>query len=525
MKKTFTINISGAIFHIDEDAYDKLREYLAAINNHFGGTEEGAEIAGDIEARVAELFREKMKDGDEVVSLEWVEEVIGTMGTPQDFMEEEEEVSDAHRSRTRSRKLYRDPDSRVLGGVCSGMGAYFKIDPVVLRILFVGLFLISASTFFLVYVLLWIVVPKAGTISQRLEMRGEDINISNIERTIRDEYDAVKNKFKDFKNSSGYAKGKDRMHKAGDAAQSGLHLLLKLFVVIVGAVLIIIGVTSLVGMAIGMITTKTALVMPSWFGADNVFPTFVNYFISGGDMVWIFLTSSLVAGIPLLMLIFIGSKLMFKYKTNNALIGLSALGVWIISLITLVSLSLGQVKNFKDEASQSTSKVLEVSSDTLYLKMADEQYDNYRDVEIEFDDFRLVADGDNRVLIGEPRLDIESSSAENFALQLKYKARGRDNGEARESLDQIKYNYQVQGNTIFFDHDFSITEKGKWRDQSLKLILKVPEGKVIYLDDEMNDIIYNIDNVSNMWDGDMVGKYWMMMPEGLTHYEDGKLKK
>ncbi|MDO9613105.1 MAG: PspC domain-containing protein, partial [Bacteroidota bacterium] len=169
MKKTFTINISGSVFHIDDDAFEKLQKYLQLLNRHFGTAIEGQEILQDIEARIAELFIEKTANKVEVVTNEMVDEVIARMGKPEVFMDSEEETSAKTQAegafqdgeQKKRRRLYRDGDNRVIGGVCSGLGAYFNIDPVILRVIFVVLFFLGVGASFLIYIILWIVVPKA----------------------------------------------------------------------------------------------------------------------------------------------------------------------------------------------------------------------------------------------------------------------------------------------------------------------------------------------------------------------------
>ena len=180
MKKTFTINISGTIFHIEDDAYEVLQKYLVNLKNHFGIDDEGKEIIADIEARIAEIFNEKSTVEKKVVTMEWVNEVVGIMGTPEDFAEEESGEDPVIEKQKRKRSLYRDPDRRVLGGVCGGLGAYFNMDPVILRIIFAVLFLITSGAALLAYLILWIAVPKATNTAQRLEMRGQEATVKNI---------------------------------------------------------------------------------------------------------------------------------------------------------------------------------------------------------------------------------------------------------------------------------------------------------------------------------------------------------
>ena len=137
MKKTFTINISGSVFHIEEDAFEKLQDYLKLLNRFFETQKGGQEILQDIESRIAELLQEKINSGQDAVTDEWVDEVMQRMGNPEDFMDQEEpentETSAKELKGEKTKKrMYRDSESRVLGGVCSGMSAYFNIDPVFL---------------------------------------------------------------------------------------------------------------------------------------------------------------------------------------------------------------------------------------------------------------------------------------------------------------------------------------------------------------------------------------------------------
>ena len=191
MKKTFTINISGTVFHIEEDAYEVLQRYLVNLKNHFGTSEEGKEILADIESRIAEIFIEKSESKQAVVTIEMVNEAIAIMGSPEDFNDEEEieseEQAQATEEAKRKRRLYRDPDHRVIGGVCGGMGAYFNMDPVVLRIIFAVLFFATFPAGLIAYIVLWIAVPKAKNTAQRLEMRGQEATVKNIEKSIKEE--------------------------------------------------------------------------------------------------------------------------------------------------------------------------------------------------------------------------------------------------------------------------------------------------------------------------------------------------
>lgn len=217
MKKTLTINISGTVFHIEEEAYEALKKYLVALKSYFGEDEEGKEIVADIEARITEIFTERTGEKNQAITLEVVEELIETLGTPENFSEEAGDEEPLAGQGARKRKLYRDPEQSVLAGVCGGLAAYFNMDPVVIRLIVVLLALITSGAGALVYVLLWLAVPKALTTTQRLEMKGEEVTVKNIERFLKDEMNAVKESVNKFRKSGFFTKKKDKTSEEAKA--------------------------------------------------------------------------------------------------------------------------------------------------------------------------------------------------------------------------------------------------------------------------------------------------------------------
>ncbi len=195
MKKTLTINVAGLVFNIDEDAYYRLKEYLEKIKVHFSGEKEIDDIMTDIESRIAELLREKINEGKQVIILQDIEEIIKIMGEPHDFGDFEKEEKKKTYYRSASRRIYRDPDNRILGGVCGGLGAYMGIDPIIPRIIFIVAFF-GFGIGLLIYLILWIIIPEAKTTAQKIEMRGEPVNVSNIGSFVKEEFENIKDNFK-----------------------------------------------------------------------------------------------------------------------------------------------------------------------------------------------------------------------------------------------------------------------------------------------------------------------------------------
>ncbi|HPF50268.1 MAG TPA: PspC domain-containing protein [Draconibacterium sp.] len=522
MKKTFTINISGTIFHIEEDAYEVLQKYLINLKNHFGTDDEGKEIIADIEARIAEIFSAKTGDDKKVITVEWVDEVIKTMGTPEDFAEEEGEEESIESEAKRKRRLYRDPDHRVLGGVCGGLGAYFNMDPVILRIIFAVLFFVTSGAALLAYLILWIAVPKAVNTAQRLEMRGQEATVKNIEKSIKEEVKEVKESYKKFKESDTYSKGKKSVEGAGDVVYNIFKVLLKVLVIILGILLVITGFFGLLGLISSMVIGQSFVSgWPLLWSPEVHVPDFLNYFVEPGTVTLGMILVGILTGIPLLAVLYLGTKMVFRYKSNNTAIILSMLGIWFISLIALLVISGTQIKHYKDRSSITNSQVISCDScQTLYLNVAENKYEDYAELDWDIKDFNVYMVDGEEVFVGKPELDVVRSSTDDFVINVKYVSRGKSREDAKENCKEIEYQFNQTDSTLVFDPYFFLGGKEKWRNQEVYITVKVPEGKAIFLNDDMDEIIHDIENVSNTWDGDMVGKYWVMKPEGLTLKEN-----
>ncbi len=195
MKITLSINIGGYSFNIDEDAYAELKMYLRTLELHFAGEESSSEILADIETRIAELFRLKLTGYKQVINIEDVRQTISVLGTPEDISDSDRTSSREKFSSPGYHRIYRDPDHRVIGGVCSGIGAYWNIDPVIIRVIFIALAL-AGGLGALVYLILYIVLPEAKTTAQKIEMKGEPVNIHNIKESVKKEFDSVRKNMK-----------------------------------------------------------------------------------------------------------------------------------------------------------------------------------------------------------------------------------------------------------------------------------------------------------------------------------------
>jgi phage shock protein PspC (stress-responsive transcriptional regulator) len=194
MKITVSINLGGYSFNIDEDAYAELKKYLRNLELHFAGEESSSEILSDIETRMAELFRTKLTSYKQVIDIKDVQQVITILGTPEDISDNEGPTVRDKFSSPGYHRMYRDPDHRVIGGVCAGIAAYWNIELWIVRLIFLVLAMMGFGI--LIYLILYIVLPEAKTTAEKIAMKGNPVNIHNIKDSVKQEFDTVRKNMK-----------------------------------------------------------------------------------------------------------------------------------------------------------------------------------------------------------------------------------------------------------------------------------------------------------------------------------------
>ncbi|MBE9469463.1 MAG: PspC domain-containing protein [Bacteroidetes bacterium] len=514
MKKTFTININAIIFNIDDDAYEKLKKYLGEINEHFSSLDGGREIVTDIEARIAELFHEKISEAKQVITLADVDNVISIMGNPEDFFDDEE-MKEKEKKKTKIKKrIYRNPENMILGGVCSGISEYFGIDPIILRLIFfISVFFYGTSIF--IYLILWVIIPRAETRAQKLEMKGERVNIPNIEKSIKKEYDDVKDNLNNLSNTKGYKKARNIFSQFFGFLGEFLKICLKAILIIIGIAFTISGVISIAGITSALFWGH--ILWPFTFNS-LIFPTFLS--AAGTISTTLFLIGILLTiSIPLILLIYAGLLMIFKFKSNNKFIGFGLLALWLIGLVILLATGLNQVHNYSKTSNYvKYEKFNKLKTNTIYLQTSPDTLNNYTERKIVFDKYKVLVIDDKNYLFGRPKLNIVQSTDNNEKCELKIKriSNGSSEKNCVNNAKKITYNFSENDSTIFFDNYFSIKARQEWKNQKIFLSLKIPVGKVIYLNQNMEDVIFDIENTTNTFDDNMLGHYWVMKPEGLT---------
>lgn len=515
MNQTVTINISGIVFHIEIDAYENLKNYLNKIKSYFNNSEECEEIMADIEARIAELFNEKISDSNQVILKKDVEEVIVIMGKPEQYIFEDEsnnaEKETKYEERVvygRGKKFFRDPDDRILGGVCSGTAAYLGFDTVWARLFFVLSTLIWGFGP-LAYVILWIIIPEAKTASDKLQMRGEPINIDNIGKKVEEEAEKVNERIKSIDSGKLGHSLEQFFIGLGNFFKiifKGLSKLIGVALLIAG---LFLGVWFIIGVFDDSIIFSYTSKGISSVGAGEL----LELLFSSKDQFTIFLVSVIVViVIPIVGLILGGIKMLFNINTNSGL-GISLAILWFIAIFSGLTLGLKAAAEQKTHEKITKTTYIDNSYSTYVLKADEESIPG--DVMFEIDDFSLSLDGD-ALYCNAIDLTVKESNSDSIELVIVNRSNGKTKKEALNTASSINYSYATKDSIITFNQYWATIKEHRLRGQEVKLILRIPVGKTVYLDESIEDLIYDIDNVTDTWDRDMIGKKWVMLEDGLT---------
>jgi phage shock protein PspC (stress-responsive transcriptional regulator) len=497
MNKTVNINLGGMFFHIDEDAYQKLTRYFDAIKRSLSNSSGQDEIIKDIEMRVSELLNEKQKSEKHVVGLKDVDEVIAVMGQPEDYIIEEDNKTNkafSDNSSRRTKKLYRDKEKGMIGGVAAGLGHYFGVDIVWIRLILI-LLVWGAGTGIFAYIILWIVVPEAVTTSEKLEMTGEPVNISNIEKKVREEFENVSDKIKNVDYDKYGNQIKSGAGKIGSSFGDFILSVFKIFAKFLGIILIMTGLSILVLLLIGVFTlgSSTFIDLP-WQG-----------FVEAGNFtdypIWSFgLLMFFAVGIPFLFLTILGFKLLApNMKSIGNIVKYTLLALWIIAVALAISIGIKQASAFAVEGRVVLKENIELQpTDTLHIKFVHNDY--YAKNVDDRNNFKITQDSTNTDVIysNEVRFQIKKTDKKLPYIKIEKEAKGKSLSEAKQRAEQIRYNYKIVGNQLILDNYLLSDLKNKFRDQEIEITLYFPEGNLFKIDSSVENYDKSDDEFFNL---------------------------
>ena len=534
MKKTISINIGGVIFHIEEDAYGRLKSYLDSIIKYFSTYEDSREIIEDIESRIAEIFFEKIESKEkEALNAEDVDALISTMGNVKDFesfeesleSDEEDEKIEEDKSTSGMNNLYRDTKRKLLGGVLSGLANHFKVDPFWFRLVFLCFFFglvflpqISAGMF-ISYLVLWVVlpankdmeesvskkifrdpdnkmlagicsglsqyfgtplyffrllfvislvfygsgiilyfcllfiIPVAKTLSDKAQMKGKPVNLDSMEEMIKDKFNK--------ENIDETTKGVfDSIISFVKRVFETLFILLepktieRAVRVLVGVVLLSVG-GSLIFTTLSSLTLLSdhLSVLTRHVFAFKIGVWDIEHLIPHNNPV-LLITEVFFILIPSVFIFVQGLSLVYGKKILNSMVRWTFLGLWLCSIAGLVYYLPSEIKRFEYSAKvKEEAKYYSVNSQMLYLNLNDIGEDRSTEVPLE----------------------IFSSKTNQVRIVGVIKAKGDTYENAKNNTKAIDFNYQVQDSIYYFDSKYLLKNPEKFAFQGMKLRMEIPK--------------------------------------------------
>ncbi len=507
MNKLIQVNIGGIVFQIDEQAYHQLDTYLRSIKKKYAASPDGDEITKDIEARIAELFTEKFKGTNAAVMQADVDEIISIMGKPEDF---ETETSTEEKANTgnaeqmhRASRFYRDKDNNVLGGVCAGFAARFEIDALWIRLAFLIAFFF-AGTGLLLYIILWIIMPEAKTTTEKLEMRGEKVNINNIEKSVKEGAAQFKTRINEFGEEVKQTFSKENVNKskknAGDFIESAVETIkpaVKAITKIFSFFVLLICLVIVVALSIQLFT--------NWGRNFTEIDFIGNHIFEGTTQAWFLVLCAIaLIVIPLIGIIISCIKYLLNVKRKTKFIS-AGLGVlWTLCLLAVIYLGITTGQNFRYEESITKNvTITQPANQVLYIQVDDSAelavYENFGDGHFQFEGFmkghhmkKDHGSWHDDDLFNNVNVYIERSADSLYSVTTIRHARGGTENEAQENAGSFTYNLMQMDSILVLPSAVIPAENEKFRAQEIEIRIFVPVGKFIVLDKKLdNGILEN----------------------------------
>lgn len=489
MDKTVSISIGGFSFVLDEIAYNKLKTYLQDVKTSLRGTEGVEDIIEDVEIRISELFRERLKFR-EVVNEDDINFVIATMGHPDQYKVEEDEENEKTSTnssynystnnqsyggqQTGAKRLYRDPDDTIVTGLSAGLAHYMGVDPWFVRSIWLvlgilGIFTAGVSFFLVVfcYFILLIFVPKAKTTSEKLQMYGQPANIDTLKKNVEQASEAVVSGSKELSNKLGGAFG----------------VFGRILLWFIGFIILSTGIGLIIGGFFFFFTTWTEM------------PTELFGYLVEEE--WMSMAAKIFGGvlmvIPGVLLTILGVKCFWnRVKVSKAVI-FGAIALWFVALFAIIGISVSTASKFRNSVEMTQEKRYVIPSDTLQVYFRENNEGNLKFKT--FNDLDQLIDADGNLIIPiDDIFEIEESTDDKLHIQVTYSSKGGSKEEAKRNLEAIRYNYELNGNKLYLDEFIKIPKDGKFRNQTVDIKLYIPKNKLIHTNNTDRMTIINNDN-------------------------------
>ncbi len=625
MKQVININFHGQVVPIEVSAFDLLKQYTASLNTYFANEDGKEEIINDIESRIAELFQERLKKGVTCITDDDVNAIIKSMGRPEEFEgadattfnqssaasakpAEPQQSQQSFGTTAASKRLYRDENDKVLGGVCAGLANYFGIDVTIVRIIFVVLtisfgfglipyiiiwiavpssatkiiggtrkklfrdpddkkiagvcagignyfgisawiprvlFLLPFLSFvfhwsqwgywafpnflrvgfspgaLLAYIILWLVIPEAGSTAEKLEMKGSKVDLNTIKNSVVEEMKGVQQRAEKlghearaFAESKGKAMGAEMSFAAKRSSKSlgdVIVIVVKAFAYfIIGCFgfAFVVGLFTFAIFSIGFFPLKDFILTDGWQNA-----------LAWGTLIFFI-------AVPVIGIITWVIRRLAKIKSNRKVLRFTFISLWLVGLICFVSLIFSVGNDFKSLNNISEQEVYLTNPGAQKMEVTTNSPSKkyYRNNWLRFEPFQGL--NDDTVLIENVTVKIVRSPTDSFKVTLLKMANGNVRHVADTLARLIQFNVAQRDSLLVLDKGITINKTDKWRNQHILLTIYVPVGKQVRVDRNVgwgHDMHFNgfaftddnyidIDGEEKGWDE---GVDYIMKPKGL----------
>ena len=609
MKKIININFHSRVIPIEETSYDILRKYIESLKKHFSGEEGGDEIVNDIENRFAELFSDRLKKGAACITDADVEEIIASMGRPEDFDQDENNGKEFTNTKSTSfteetgseqpHRLYRSENDKMVGGVCGGVGAYFKIDPSFVRILFAflilgfgtgillylilwialppksmvthikkrlfrdpdhrviggvasglaayfsidvwiprvvfclpiiigtltsifsydwfdfhGLYFISSGfggTLLVTYIVLWIVLPEAITASEKLEMRGEKIDLESIKNTIKSDLEGfrqkatvvgseMKQKASEFSNEVRNRSGKVKkefssINRPRQGIGHAIGVLFRAFFLFISVVVTFALVMALIGIIFtgaGIYNLKFYLITGFW---QNI-------------LVWSVLIFFLI--LPVVGLLTWLIRRIIGVRGGSHYLGYTFGSLWVIGLISLIILAASFSRNFSMRSGVKEEINMNAPANGKLIVKMDDAKPVFFDSDLMGINWHHNAPffdvTEDSLMMNTVRIDLVKSNDTEWHVQLNKLSRGNNSKEAQHLASEINFPVEQKDSVLMLGRGFSITPNQQFRNQQVLVVIQIPVGKKIFMNENLEN--YHWFNMTRKWRNNNIDINW-----------------
>ncbi|OYW19618.1 MAG: hypothetical protein B7Z54_03385, partial [Sphingobacteriales bacterium 12-47-4] len=461
MKKIININLSGRVIPIEDSAYEKLQAYIESLRRYFSKEEGKDEIINDIESRIAELMNEKIRKGANAITDADIDEIAASMGRPEDFdadLDEDEKQRNAGKEQASTasvfdrihakRRLYRNTNDRVIGGVCSGIANYLDVDPSIVRLLFAIVTFGGFGFGILAYIILWIVLPEANTEYQKMEMRGERIDVNRIKQNVQDKArefgEELKTAANEFSSKvGGYSKERSRQfaREFGQAAgNAGIGLGHVIGVIFKAFFFFIAG-----SIAFGLFVALLALLFSgvAWWPFNNfLFTSDWQKMLAWGTVIF-FLIVPLVGFITWLV------RRIMKIRSGSGYMGWTFGALWTLGWVCVIWLAASVTRDFRyfEEGSKDMA-IAQPTTGKLTVGVTAPEL-NFQGGYGWMNDDRSGWDiSEDSLTLSWVNIEVSRSKDSAYHVILWKNAFGRDNQDARSRASRIGYEMTYTDNSI-----------------------------------------------------------------------------